>query len=325
MNIKAFTYHKRAEKYCDCQDCFGINTQNNRIAVSDGMSQSIFPQWWARILVDAFLETGQIPSDNLHQYQRDWQERVEKEIIRQEEEGGNPWLLRDLFADRSGAGATLCGFSWNKKEWECQCIGDTCLIKIKKDYSIEIITSQKGPFDNHPDYLDSFCNGRGAPIKAKGDFNLEAILIVTDPFAELFQKYQLDNNFIKALYTELSAINTQNDYVDLVERWRGKYDMHNDDSTIVILSKVNSIIVKNSSYVSLEELCLNENDTLNRKLLNNTISVNESLKNEIIKEFRNSTEKLLSLCEEEDRKSKTKIRKFVNSYLKPIIEIFYKK
>lgn len=236
MDIKAFIYHKRAEKYSDCQDCFGLNTQNNRIAVSDGMSQSIFPQWWAKILVDAFLETGKIPYDNILPYQIQWQNRVRDEIAKQEAEGKNPWLLRDMFAERSGAGATLCGFEWDINGWTCQCLGDSCLIKIKDDYTIEIITSQKNNFDNHPDYLDSFTEGRGEPVTVSGDFNLKAILLVTDPFAELFQIHQTDSEFISKRLNEICNLSDHESFVNLVENWRNSLNLHNDDSSLIIIT-----------------------------------------------------------------------------------------
>ena len=85
MKIKAFIYHKRAEKYNDCQDWFGINFQTKRIAISDGMSQSIFPQWWARILVDYYLEKGYFPQD-IRPLQEKWQRMLQDEIQRREEE-----------------------------------------------------------------------------------------------------------------------------------------------------------------------------------------------------------------------------------------------
>lgn len=265
MDIKAFIYHKKAEKYCDCQDCFGINTQRNRIAISDGMSQSIFPQWWAKILVDAFLECGTIPT-NILPYQQEWQEMVRKEIEKQEFEGKNPWLLKDIFAERSGAGATLCGFEWDTNGWRCHCLGDSCLIKFKDDYTIEIITSQQGQFDNHPDYLDSFSYGRGTPIETKGDFKLKAILLVTDPFSELFQLHQNDSKFISDRLNEMHSLSSHESFVTLVEDWRDRFNLHNDDSTLVFLSNFLSKEVNIIWKDTLEVLCDKEaKDIQNKK------------------------------------------------------------
>lgn len=289
MDIKAFIYHKRAEKYCDCQDYFGIAFQNNRIAVSDGMSQSIFPQWWAKILVDAFLETGEIPYCNIMPYQQQWQKMVRTEITKQESEGKNPWLLRDMFAERSGAGATLCGFTWNEKGWECQCLGDSSLIKVSSDNSIEIITSQSGQFDNHPDYLDSFNDGRGQPIEKYGNFDLKAILIVTDPFAELFQIHQDDSRFISERLKEIRNLSDHNSFVSLVEDWRDLYNMHNDDSTLVYLDSFSERKINKLKIDNINDLIYSENNSSfeikNTNIEHHTIETIESDFSKLINVF----------------------------------------
>lgn len=56
MKVKAFITHKKAEKYSDCQDSFAVNGENKAIAVSDGISQTIFSGIWSEILTDAFVE-----------------------------------------------------------------------------------------------------------------------------------------------------------------------------------------------------------------------------------------------------------------------------
>jgi len=326
MGIKAFVYHKRAERYCDCQDCFGINTQNNRIAISDGMSQSIFPQWWARILVDAYLKNGTIPQDNIIPYQNIWQEKVRAEIVRQESEGKNPWLLRDMFAERSGAGATLCGFEWDKNGWRCQCLGDSCLIKIKNDYSIEIITSQNGKFDNHPDYLDSFSDGRGTPVTEKGDFNLKAILIVSDPFAELFQIHQEEPTFICERLNEINNLTDHESYATLVDHWRDQYNLHNDDSTLVILYNLLSKEVKIVWEDSLDNLCKKEQlISPNDKSLPIEIDYNQREMEVAEAQFINSTENLLKFYPTNCKRSKGKILEWLKGKYISVVNSYTKK
>lgn len=317
MDIKAFIYHKRAEKYCDCQDYFGIASPKNRIAVSDGMSQSIFPQWWAKILVDAFIETGEIP-DCIMPYQQQWQEMVKAEIAKQESEGKNPWLLRDMFAERSGAGATLCGFTWDRKGWKCQCLGDSCLIKVKTDNSIEIITSQLGQFDNHPDYLDSFSDGRGQPITKDGTFDLKAILMVTDPFAELFQIHKDNSKFISERLKEINNLSDHNSFVNLVENWRDLYNMHNDDSTIIILNNFNNSSSKLLWKDNLHELITGEKEIENKQQ-------RQKEKEKAEAQLIDSAKQWLSFYPEEKNNSKGKILEWLKTPLKSLIEAFSKK
>lgn len=318
MDIKAFTYHKRAEKYCDCQDCFGIASQNNRIAISDGMSQSIFPQWWAKILVDAFLNTGKIPDrNNIIRHQQKWQELVRNEIAKQESEGNNPWLLRDMFAERSGAAATLCGFEWNDKEWTCQCIGDSCLIKVNNDYSINIITSQVGRLDNHPDYLDSFKDRQGNPIEETGNFDLKVILLVSDPLAELFQSHQNDTKFICDRLNEILNLHNHESFITLVETWRDIFNMHNDDTTIVILNNF-----RNSSINILWEDNLYQLITAEKEIEHKHHIKKEKEKAEA--QLLNSVQQYLSFYPKENKRSKGKVFNWLNKTLNPVIELFSK-
>lgn len=325
MDIKAFIYHKRAEKYCDCQDCFEIDTENKRIAISDGMSQSIFPQWWAEILVKAFLQTGEIPHKNISQYQQVWQNKVREEITKQERDGQKPWLLRNMFDDGEGAGATICGFEWSDNGWTCQCLGDSCLIKVKDDYSIEIITSQKGNFNNQPDYLDSFSDGRGTPITVEGDFNLKAILLVTDPFAELFQIHQSEKEFVKDCFCELCEIDSQELFVQLVEKWRDEFNMHNDDSTFVLLTNFDSLQIdvikrsdlKNLCKEELEQIRIDENGSNNEK--------NVFVKQEVaVSQYKNSVENLLNYYPKGRNRRKRKVLDWLNDFCGSIVEKFSK-
>lgn len=258
MKIRAYIYHKRAERYCDCQDYFGITPENNRIAISDGMSQSIFPQWWAKILVNAYLEKGIAPND-IKRYQKIWQEKVNQEISTREKLGNNPWRLKNSVAEKSGAGATLCGFSWLHDAWQCECLGDSCLIAVKKNHDLRFYSSQIGEFGNHPDYYDSFGVGKGEVKKFSGKFSeSEILLLVTDPFSELFQKHSTEINFIKDRIAELLTLSDHKSFVDLVENWRDKFNMHNDDSTLIVLDNLNETGINSMHIDDLNQLCTTE-------------------------------------------------------------------
>lgn len=61
MKIRAFITHKLREHYSECQDRFCINSDNHAIAVSDGMSQSVFPDYWAEILSSFYAKMDIAP------------------------------------------------------------------------------------------------------------------------------------------------------------------------------------------------------------------------------------------------------------------------
>lgn len=350
MIIKAFIYHKRAEKYSDCQDCFGINPQNNRIAVSDGMSQSIFPQWWAKILVEDYLQNGHVPHDILP-LQEKWQKMLLAEIQRRDEEAitnpkRDPWRLKNLLSEKSGAGATICGLTLGNREWVCECLGDSCVITLNPDYTLSIYTSQVGAFGNHPDYFDSFRTGRGEPIKETINQNVLAILMVTDPFAELFKLYENNSDFIKERFVELHSLTSHESFAELVERWRDKYGMHNDDSTLVLIEDVSKPGFTVEYCDNLTDLCAAETPVKEESQASKTISivqtVTENVENcsetiilekipkietieEASNQFNTLAESLLSFCPDNKRVNKRSIKNWLIKSIEPLINKFLKK
>ena len=335
MKISAFIYHKRAEKYSDCQDCFGINPHDKRIAISDGMSQSIFPQWWAKILVDEYLENGHIPQDILP-LQKRWQQMLLNEIKRREEEAitnpkRDPWRLKNLLTEKSGAGATLCGLTLGKNEWFCECLGDSCVITENQDHTLTFYTSQVGAFGNNPDYFDSFRTGKGEPIRKPINRNVKTILMVTDPFAELFQRNENNLDFIKARFGELQNLNNHKSFSELVERWRDEFGMHNDDSTLIFISDCADNNFKYGHTDNLDRLCQDEYANLKEPDSSHTApnckphegefpaSAQEDLdEKKAVKNFRDSFEELILYYK--GKRSKTKICSWITSSLKPLID-----
>lgn len=342
MIIKAFIHHKRAENYSDCQDCFGFNVQNNRIAVSDGMSQSIFPQWWAKILVDDYLENGHI-SQNILPLQEKWQQMLLAEIRKREEEAKtnpkrDPWRLKNLLVEKSGAGATICGLTLGDKEWFCECLGDTCVITLNHDYSLNIYTSQVGEFGNHPDYFDSFRTGRGKPIRKTLNRDVKAILMVTDPFAELFQLHENNRGFIKARFDDLQSLTTHESFVELVEKWRDEFGMHNDDSTLVLIGDLSNPVFTFENNDNLADLCTNiRNTTESPNALSAKTAINKNInlqskqefqeKNieEAITQFNMAGEFLLSFCPENRRVNTKSTKNWIITFLNQTIKKFLKK
>lgn len=357
MIIKAFIHHKRAEKYSDCQDCFGIKLQNNRIAVSDGMSQSIFPQWWAKILVDDYLENGHIPYD-ISPLQEKWQKMLLAEIHQRENEAEtnpkrDPWRLKNSLAEKSGAGATLCGLTLGN-EWSCECLGDSCVITISDEYTLNFYTSQVGEFGNQPDYFDSFREGRGKPITKIINRDVKAILMVTDPFAELFQLHKNDSDFIKTRFEELKDLTNHESFIELVEKWRDEFGMHNDDSTLVIIDDLLNSDFTIDHEDELEKLCEKETENKGNPIIqlsseptatqpnvngSNTDNSSEHFPHpnnidEAIDLLKYAIASLLSLSPEEKRRKwlkvwgkkwkKKKVEKWILSFISPIIKNYVK-
>lgn len=237
MKLRGFITHKAAEYYSDCADYFRICPCTKRVAVSDGVSQSIMPAEWAKILVDSFVEKGWTPGESTASLKNKWFTIASKFALEQRKKGENPWLLENCLVNKDGAAATFCGVTFSDEcKWTASILGDSALVEINNENQlVRICSSKEGAFDNRPDFFDSFSEDKGEIRQFDGTLNNGSkILIVSDPFSELLQK-------IKGTPGEESVINILLSVTDItsfnatVDTLRTDYQMHNDDSTLVII------------------------------------------------------------------------------------------
>lgn len=238
MNIRAFITHKEAERYEDCQDAFTINCETKSIAVSDGMSQSIFPQYWAESLSDAFTrdESWNCTNEQIASLQQKWQMKANSYLKEEKEKGKNPWMLENCLNQKKGAGATFCGIRLFGDQFRGRVLGDTCLFVVSADNKIiEFYKTPKGDFDNHPDYFDSFGIGKGVSEPIDGSYiQGQKLMVVTDPIGELlYHKKQQGKE--EEIISQILFINTHEEYCRMIDYLRKSEGMHNDDSTLVIV------------------------------------------------------------------------------------------
>ncbi len=257
MRIRGFITHKLAEKYEDCQDFFSLNEEKKRLAVSDGMAQSIFPQWWAELLSESYVDGCEPKNiDDVEALRKKWIKKVNQFKCAQEKIGRPTWMLENSLAEKRGAGATLCGIEiLNDKEFNSYILGDSCLVFVNKEHRIiELLGSNPDGFNNHPDYFDSIQGGKGNPvIKKRCVFPEEgALLMVTDALAEFIESKRIEGTDVSFIDT-LLAIDSNSSFEDIVDNWRTNEKMHNDDTTLVIIE--NDYTDKwNINMVSLTEL-----------------------------------------------------------------------
>lgn len=242
MVIRAFLTHKLAESYKDCQDSFDILVQNKSIAVADGISQSIFPKFWADLLTYHFVRNPSalfLQEAVLDAIRNEWDEKV-AEIRREKDRQNDPylWKLDENLASGRSAGATFLGLWFEGNAWSCIVLGDSCLVSISDNNKITKIMSSKTEgeeFDNYPDYLDS-----STLISQKGEFRCfhgelsasEKLLLVTDAFSDYLFRKQMENDF--AVVDTLLKIQSQDEFEELVGALRQE-GMANDDTTLVIV------------------------------------------------------------------------------------------
>lgn len=259
MKVKGFITHKLAEEYSDCQDFFAINSDKKVVAIADGMSQSIFPQWWAEELVNAYVNEDWNPKGDcgkLEELRKRWQNRVLKFKDEQQQKGKPTWMLENQLATKSGAGSTFCGIRFSGCNWEGCVLGDSCLIEVDETNSIvNIWRSQEGGFSNHPDYFDSMGQGKGEPKNINGKLQEKCkLLFVSDPLAEFLYRKQ-NEKCEKEYIGNLLQLESHENFCGLVCDWRENKHLHNDDTTLIIIEADTNNSLEQVYVDDLKQLC----------------------------------------------------------------------
>lgn len=243
MRARAYITHKAKESEADCQDRFSINPRTGSVAVCDGMSQSLFPKYWAEILADRYtIDTGWFPDkENVRALSTCWKSMVEHRLIEMRRRGIDTWRTENMLTDGLSAGSTLVGLRLSDSGWTCDVIGDSCLV-IVENCHIKAIHSSMDPshFDSYPDYLDSDPNkaGKGTVKTITGVFGKgsesDELLLVTDALGEFLSKIR-GTSKEKAYMRDLLSVESADEFEILVDYWR-REGMHNDDTTLLIVS-----------------------------------------------------------------------------------------
>ena len=243
MRARAFITQKEAESVADCQDRFSINPATGSVAVSDGMSQSLFPKYWAEILVDRYTaEKDWFPTrENVKALAPFWMEKVRKRLAELRALGRDPWRSENMLATGASAGATLAGLRLGTEgKWTCDVLGDSCLVELEGDHIKEIYSSMDH-FDNYPDYFDSNPDkpGKGEVMIVTGEWNLpeeprKTLLLVTDALGAFLASIK-GKAEERLRIRELLGVESTDEFKILVQYWR-KDGMHNDDTTMVVVT-----------------------------------------------------------------------------------------
>lgn len=238
MKVRAYITHKLEESNADCQDYFRLNSGKKKIAISDGVSQSIFSAKWAELLVKEYTDTDVDDiSESIPKLQKKWQAYARQQLTELESIGQSTWMLENCLMESQGAGATFCGVHFDKDgSWDGYVLGDSCLLEVSNENKIlTFYPSIENGFGNSPDYFDSFSKGRGGILPINGKLTEgNKLLLVTDPLGEFLYKKKIENKE-QAYIEQLLALSSYNDFLDVVDRLRASEAMHNDDSTLIIV------------------------------------------------------------------------------------------
>lgn len=282
ISIKGYIYHKEAETFLDCFDRYGFNKNTNKFAISDGVSKSFFPDIWAELLVESFVTRhGRIDMFDFNSYkeiQVKWEKRVEEIVNKPTQK----YYVRNFFMQGRSAAATFIGLhffnSYQKVEWEAMALGDSYLFFVPEyikninsnlNEVIHLSSKKDFEFNNFPDYFDSRNEISKGKINFKrNDLRPGTFYLMTDALAEWFVKQKQE-----AIY-EILGWRTQNDFEKSINRLR-KYDMQNDDSSILIIT----VESDNSMHINYSDILVTDLSKLKIKENEKSVYTNPSLNN----------------------------------------------
>ncbi len=282
VSIKGFIYHKTAEKYADCFDRIGVNVKTNKLAISDGVSKSFFPDIWAELLVEFFLKNeGRINIANIDEYkaiQNEWLKKV-SEIVNKPNQ---KYFVRNFFIQGRPAAATFVGLHFYKDntslKWEAVALGDSFLFFIPKDVEninenfnkvIHLSSKNDFEFNNFPDFFDSRSHTHKGRISQR-EYNLTGgtFYLMTDALAEWFISEK------QAAIQEISKWKSQDTFEKSVIQLR-KTTLYNDDSAILIVNieedNIPEIHYKEILVTKLDELIETENKAIKNEITEHII------------------------------------------------------
>jgi hypothetical protein len=238
--IRAFQLAKIGDSLFECEDAFAISDNKNRLAISDGVSQSFASRIWAQTIVKHLVKS-EIPSDIeilILEAAKEWQFEVESQL--------NPntqWNVRKKI--EVGAQATFASLIFeiqgNSLQWAAQLIGDCAVaqISVQSDLSHGVTLCPSSYLDSpngNPDTVSSQPPYvRGTPISYQGVMHAgDRLLVMTDALAIYMAQMANEGACISSIFPFLSE-DTQNPYVAF-EHWANSLrpsEIEDDDLTLI--------------------------------------------------------------------------------------------
>lgn len=245
MRIRAFITHKKAEKFADCQDRFGVNLGTKSLAVSDGMGSTWQQKIWAQILVDQFTQhpDWKPRHETIKPLCLKWRNQVIA-FIQSLKDSNAPenMIFRNerSLADGRSAGATFVGIRFDGENWNGCVLGDSCLVEWNGENAVFHTSQDVEEFDSYPDYFDSDATkeGKGIPKDISGTITNGCLLLVSDPFSDFLLEHKKQGDIAEYI-NQMLNLSSHEDFEALVAAWRNA-GMHNDDTTLVIVEDDNN-------------------------------------------------------------------------------------
>jgi hypothetical protein len=232
----AFHVVKRGHPSEEYEDAFAGDPATGRFAVADGASETSYAALWARLLVEGFVSTGLNVSavDGwLTGLRHQWAAEVDQKPL--------PWyaeIKREL-----GAAATFLGLQIrprrpnDKGMWRAFALGDTCLLRVRKDRLLRPLPlSGSKEFNNRPPLIGSRQGPMAASIRAvKGTWlRGDTFFLMTDALAEWFlDRHEKGEKPWRHLGKWTADDSRPYDFASRIEEMRDHGGLRNDDVTLL--------------------------------------------------------------------------------------------
>lgn len=254
LDAYLFEMSKGASRPDASADAACMNRRRLLVAISDGVADSLFPDLWARLLVNHFC-SAEAGSLNQLFVRRDWLQWIRpiQDRWTQATEGRIATkprhdISRQMFGEGEPARATFAGLQvlpprgrdtgWR---WRAAIVGDSVVFHVRDD---ELIGSH---LLNNPDDFSSWPQNTASKLNAgrtadpvfleesaqEGD----VFLLMTDALAKwLLTQYALGDDTWRSAWGELRALSDWGDFYSFVQAKRksASYPLDDDDTALII-------------------------------------------------------------------------------------------
>lgn len=258
INLTGFFVPKAGEELESCADSLSVNTLNMAFAVSDGVTQSLYPAIWSRILTSEYVKSPQtffvtgpqgktVKPALADNFERKFQEKYNSL---------EPQKRRIVDISRKKkpfSAATFIGLWIKNNTIHIDTIGDSVVFvfdKRTKTVSVICSMSENGvlKFDNMPEYITSQNTQKGRIVSADVPLSESIILVMTDALSDWYNS-QTDKFTITQ---NLTKITTHDAFQSLVNNLRAGRALKDDDTTMLVLDvqeDISSKIIINKIHV----------------------------------------------------------------------------
>lgn len=321
VSVSAYITGKDGYDIHTCEDSFSINTVNKTIAVADGVSQSLCPAIWSKVVVNNYVDNPECViynNDNddvtfdscfytkyCIEYSK-WFNTLDE---------NSKFLISAKSSKVNYAASTFVGIRFNDDSTcDVFSIGDSVFFmydsescELKHCSSMDV--EGKLEFDNSPEYItsDDNKNKYGKVIYRHID-NLKAgyIFIMTDALAAWFYGIT-EANELKEAINKMTTFNCHNDFYAFVQELREKRRLKDDDTTLVVINMEynnDSVLLFKTDHVdSVENVLVSE--------IKNAISEKERNEKEFYTKCKLLSEEIKSV-KTENEKLQEKIKQIKN-------------